>query len=63
MKAIDHLHGIGLPANAICVQIGAITTDSSDCRMLGHLCVTSCGRAVREQVYDAVIRKSNQMVP
>ena len=55
MEAIDHLHGLGRPpANAIGVEVAPIATDHADRRMLGQPGRDARGRAVRQQVHDAM---------
>ena len=61
MKPIDHLHGVGCPpANAVGVEVAPIATDDGDRRMLGEPGRDGGGRAVRQQVHDAMRRQIDQ---
>jgi hypothetical protein len=61
MEAIDHLYGLGrAPANAIGVEVAPITTDHADRRILGQPGRDTRGRAVRQEVHDAVVREVDQ---
>ena len=61
MKAIDHLHRLGCPpANAVGIEVTAIATDDGDRRMLGQPGRDTGGRAVRQQVHDAMRREIDQ---
>ena len=61
MKAVDDLHRLGCPpANAIRIEVTAITTDDGDRRMLGQPGRDAGGRAVRQQVHDAMRRQIDQ---
>jgi hypothetical protein len=53
MEAIDHLHRLGGPsANAVCIEVTAITADDGDRRMLDEPGRDAGGRAVRQEVDD-----------
>src|SRR5687767_5362270 len=55
MKPIDHLHRLGCaPAHAVGIQVAAIATDRRDGGMLGQPGRDGGGRAVRQQVDDAM---------
>ena len=61
MKAVDDLHGLRRPPpNAVGIEVTAIATDQADRRMLGQPRRDGRGRAVRQQVHDAVIREIHQ---
>ena len=61
MKPIDHLHGLGrAPANAVGVEVAPITTDHGDRRMLGQPGRDAGGRAVRQEVDDAMRQQIDQ---
>ena len=55
MKPIDHLHRLGCPpANAVGIEVTPIAADDGDRRMLGQPGRHGRGRAVRQQVHDAM---------
>ena len=61
MEAIDDLHRLGgPPANAVGVEVTAITADDGDRRMLGQPGRHAGGRAVRQQVHDPMRREIDQ---
>ena len=61
MKPVDDLHRLGRPpANAVGVEVAAITTDDGDRRMLGQPGGDTGGRAVRQEVHDAMRRQIDQ---
>ncbi len=58
MKAIDHLHRVrGALADTVRIQGTAIAADHGDRRMLGQPRRDGRGRAIGQQVYDAVIHE------
>jgi hypothetical protein len=61
MKPVDDLHGRRRPpANAVGVEVAAITTDDGDRRMLGQPCRDAGSGAARQQVHDAMSRQIDQ---
>jgi hypothetical protein len=61
MEAIDHLDGLGrASAKAIGVEVAPIATNHGDRRMLGEPGRDAGGRAVRQEVHDAVVREVDQ---
>jgi hypothetical protein len=61
VKAIDHLDSLGGSlTNAIRIEVTPITADSLDRRMLRQPGRDARGRAVRQQVHDAMRRQINQ---
>jgi hypothetical protein len=55
MKAVDHLHRLGCPpANAVGVEVAPIATDHGDRRMLRQPGRDAGGRAVRQEVHNAM---------
>ena len=61
MEAVHDLHRLGCPStNAVRIEVTAITADDGDRRLLFQPGRECRGRAVRQQVHDAVRRQINQ---
>ena len=61
MKAINHLHRLRCPpTNAVRIAVTPITADDGDRRMLSQPGRHRRGRALRQQVHDAMCREIDQ---